>query len=179
MRGLVAAVWCGAIAIAPAYAQERPPLLPTRDVDVTYRSEQSGQVLQQRSRFSAVLQRMRVDAPTPGVYTIMDYRTHVLDFISDADHAALETRKPTPATPPAYARRDTDQVAGLPCTEWEVQDNSGVPALTCFTADGVMLRVRHGAQVLAVATKVSFAPLDPALFDVPPGYERVQRSASP
>lgn len=161
-------------AAAPAFAQDRPPVLPTRDVDVTYRSEQAGKVLEQRSRFSAVAQRMRVDAPTPGVYTIMDYRSHVMAFVSDADRAALETSTP-PAAPPAYERRGADQVAGLPCTEWEVHDSSGRPALTCFTADGVMLRARRGATVLAVATSVAYAPLDPALFKVPPGYERVRK----
>lgn len=163
-----------ASASGAAFAQERPPVLPTRDVDITYRSEQSGKVLEQRSRFSAVAQRMRVDAPTPGVYTIMDYRSHVLAFVSDADRAALETSTPQ-STPPAYQRRGADQVAGLPCTEWEVPDTTGHPALTCLTADGVMLRARRGAQVLAVATRVAYAPLDPALFTIPPGYERVRK----
>lgn len=173
----VLAAWCAVVPLANA--QEGPPVLPRRDVDVTYRSDQTGQALQQRSRFSAASQRMRVDAPTPGVYTIMDYRRHVLAFVSDADRAAVEVGRPVPPAPPAYTRRGGDQVAGLPCTEWEVQDSSGHPALTCFTADGVMLRVRRGAQVLAVATKVDYGPLDPALFTVPPGYERVQKPGGP
>ena len=66
-----------------------------------------------------------------------------------------------------------DTVAGLPCIEWETRDLQGQAALACFTADGVMLRVRRGQVVLAVATRVAYGPIDPALFAVPPGYARV------
>jgi hypothetical protein len=38
-----------------------------------------------------------------------------------------------------------------------------------------MLRARRGAQLLAVATSVVYAPQQAALFEVPPGFERVQR----
>ena len=174
----LAALTClyAAPAAAQAAAQDRPPVLPTRDVDVTYRSEQGGQVLEQRSRFSTQAQRMRVDAPTPGVYTIMDYRNHVLAFVSDADRASLETATPpTPPQAPAYQRRGAAQIAGLACTEWEVRDSTGHAALTCFTPDGVMLRARRGDQVLAIATRVAFAPMDPALFSVPATYQRLQK----
>ena len=165
---------------SPSAAQQ-PGLLPTRDVDVTYRSEQAGQVFQQRSRFSAETQRMRVDAPTPGVYTIMDYRTHAMAFISDADHAALETTQPPAparAAPPPSTRRGDDTVAGLACTEYETLDNQGHPTLACFTSDGVMLRARRGSQVLAVATQVRYGPLPPDLFAIPHGYERLTRKTA-
>ena len=76
-------------------------------------------------------------------------------------------------------RRGQDQVAGLPCTEWETRDSQGQPALTCFTADGVMLRARRGAAVLAIATRVAYGPMDPALFNAPPGYNHVAKAAPP
>ena len=165
-----------------ALAQDRPAALPTRDVDVTYRSEQGGQVLEQRSRFAAGQQVMRLDTPTPGLYMLMDYRAHQMSMVSEADRGVLDMPAPGAASMPggaapgaAYVRRGQDQVAGLPCTEWEVRDSQGQAALTCFTEDGVMLRARRGTQVLAVATRVAYGAMDPALFAPPSGYARVAR----
>ena len=166
-----------------AAAQDRPAALPTRDVDVTYRSEQAGQVLEQRSRFAAGPQLMRLDTPTPGLWVLVDYRAHRMSMVSDPDRGALDMATPPggpPGAPPgatggAYVRRGQDRVAGLPCTEWEVRDNQGQAALTCFTEDGVMLRARRGAQVLAVATRVAFGPMDPALFAIPANYGHATR----
>jgi hypothetical protein len=99
-------------------------------------------------------------------------------IVSEPDRKVLETSGAGPSAPVAYQRRGEDQVAGLPCTEWEARDSVGQPAVTCFTADGVMLRVRRGDQVLAVATRVTYAPQPAALFQVPDGFERVSRSAT-
>lgn len=167
-------------ASAPVLAQDRPPTTPTRDVDVTYRAGQGDKVVQQRSRFRASDQRLRVDTPTPGVYAIVDYRAHTLAMVSDAEQAVLDM--PAPAGGAAaggvpagqggarFVRRGTDQVAGLTCTEWETTDTAGLPTLACFTDDGVMLRARRGAQLLVVADRVAYGTQDPAVFTVPPGY---------
>ncbi len=164
---------------APAWAQDRPPPTPTRDVDVTYRAGQGDRMVQQRSRFRASDQRLRVDTPTPGVYAIVDYRAHTLAMVSDAEHAVLDMPAPAGAAAggvPAgqggarFVRRGTDQVAGLTCTEWETTDTAGQPTLACFTDDGVMLRARRGAQLLVVADSVAYGTQDPAVFTVPPGY---------
>jgi hypothetical protein len=162
-------------------AADQPVALPTRDVDVAYRSEPGGPAapaVEQRSRFSVAVQRARLDMPTPGLFSIMDYRSRTLSIVSEPDRKVLETTGAGPTRPVVYQRRGDDQVAGLPCTEWEAQDSVGKPAVTCFTADGVMLRVRRGNQVLAVATSVTYAPQPPGLFQVPDGYERVSRSAA-
>ena len=176
---LLPAVLAGRAPCAAA-AQDRPNPLPTRDVDVTYRSEPggpaAGHAIEQRSRFSAASQRTRLDLPTPGLFSIMDYRTHTLFVVSQADQKVLQTAGPAlPA--PAWTRRGEDAVAGLPCTEWESRDSVGQPALTCITGDGVMLRVRRGAVVLAVATRVTYAAQPTELFVVPSDYERVRRPA--
>ena len=171
-RPLLAAV---ALLLAmPAAAQDRPTPLPTRDVDVTYRIAAGAQSIEQRSRFTTARQRMRVDRPTPGVYSIMDYRSHMMNFVVDGDRASLDTAVPVPPVQ-SYARLGIDQVAGLGCTEWQARDTQNQPVVTCFTDDGVMLRVRRGTQPMAVATRVVFAPQDPALFAVPPGYQHVTR----
>ena len=162
---------------SPVLAQDRPAALPTRDVDVTYRTEQNGQAFEQRSRFDAATQRMRLDLPTPGLYSIMDYRARTMAIVSDPDRGVLDMpgAAAQPGSTGAFSRRGTDQVAGLPCTEWEGPDSRGQTVLTCFTADGVMLRVRQGTQVLAVATRVAFGRMDPALFAPPAGYGHVAR----
>lgn len=162
---------------SPALAQDRPAALPTRDVDVTYRTEQNGQVIEQRSRFDAGTQRMRLDLPTPGLYSIMDYRARTMAIVSDGDRGVLDMpgAAAQPGSTGAFTRRGTDQVAGLPCTEWEARDSRGQIVLTCFTADGVMLRVRQGTQILAVATRVAFGRMEPAPFAAPPDYGHVAR----
>lgn len=182
MRAAALLVCC--LAATAVAAQERPPALPTRDVDVTYRSEQNGQVLEQRSRFAVEAQRMRLDPPTPGLYMIVDYRTQSMSVVIQADRGVLDMRAPAgvlPGAAPAgaFSRRGQDQVAGLPCTEWATRDSQGQEALTCFTADGVLLRARRGAAVLAVATRVVYGPLDPALFAIPAGYNRVTKRTPP
>ena len=163
---------CSATVCSVAWAQDRPPTTPTRDVDVTYRAGQGDKVVQQRSRFRASDQRLRVDTPTPGVYAIVDYRAHTLAMVSDAERAVLDMPAPAgpapgglpamaPPAAPAIVRRGTDQVAGLACTEWETTDTTGQPTLACFTDDGVLLRARRGAQVLVVAARVAYGDAGP------------------
>ncbi|MGI4952868.1 MAG: hypothetical protein ACRYGM_13795 [Janthinobacterium lividum] len=169
--GVLLAGATGASAQMPT--PERPVVVPTRDVDVLYQISAGQQPLEQRTRFTSAAQRMRVDMPTPGVYSIMDYRNHMMSFVVEGDRAALDT--PIPPSAPAYVRVGGDRVAGLPCTEWQTQDIQHQPVITCFTDDGVMLRVRRGTMPMAVATRVSYAPVDPALFDVPAGFSHVTR----
>lgn len=159
----------------------QPSALPTRDVDVLYKSEPRGPgagAVEQRSRFSVAQQRTRLDMPTPGLFSIMDYRNHTLAIVSVPDRKVLETTGTASPGGAVYQRRGQDQVAGLPCTEWEARDSVGQPALTCFTIDGVLLRVRRGDKVLAVAARVTYAPQPAELFQVPPDFEKVSRHAA-
>ena len=178
-RALLTAMAVAAPVVAAA--QDRPAVLPTRDVDVTYRSERDGEVIEQRSRFDAASQRTRLDMPTPGLYSILDHRAHTLSVVSDPDRGVLDMPAGGAGQPGAgaYVRRGQDQVAGLACIEWETSDSRNQPVLTCFTADGVMLRARQGTAVLAVATRVAYGPMDPALFSPPAGYGHVTRRLPP
>jgi len=179
-RHLILAIATSLIPLTAA-AQDRPALTPTRDVDITYRTERGNQVIEQRSRFDVALQRTRLDMPTPGLYSILDHRAHTLSIISDPERGVIDM--PSGAAGQsgagAYTRRGQDQVAGLSCTEWETRDSQNQAVLTCFTPDGVMLRARHGPAVLAIATRVIYGPLDPALFESPSGYGHVTRRAAP
>lgn len=177
-RAVLGAAAALAVAAAPAWAQDRPITSPTRDVDVTYRAGPAAEPIEQRSRFRAADRMLRLDTPTPGIYIIANQQDHTMVMVSDADRGAVELplRRGLPGSVDpgqAFVRRGVDQVAGLPCTEWETLDSQHQPTLACFTADGVLLRARRGAQVLVVATKVTYGPLDPAVFTVPPEYRRI------
>jgi hypothetical protein len=170
----------------PAAAQPAPPapeaaprLIPTRDVDVTYVVPRGTQELTQRLRWTAALSRLRVDLPSPGLFTIVDYTTHRMTTVRANDRTAFDLPAPTAvlptqgARPPAdYRRIDTDRVAGQDCTDWETHDNAGQKTTVCITADGVLLRAKGEGGVMLSARTVSYATQDPALFQVPDGYAR-------
>ena len=183
VRGLVLATLCMAWAGA-SHADGRPPTVPTRDVDVVYqtaRSDRAGheQVLSQRMRWNAALGRQRVDPPVSGVYMVLDYRSHRMMAVHDADRSVLELNAARATATPGLAKgaplaaAGSATVAGLPCTEWSTRDSAGQPAIVCLTADGVLLRATSGNHVLIEATSVTYGKLDPALFDAPQGYRRI------
>lgn len=165
-----------------AAAQERPPTVPTRDVDVTYRMG-AGAAMEQRTRWQAAERRMRIDAPTPGVYMIVDYASRRMSMVSDADRGVLELEAkagPLPGqtadgTGAGFVRGGTAQIAGFACTEWQTRDSQGAGTTACITDDGVLLRARQGDQVLAEASRVAYEPADPGAFRVPDGYSRATR----
>ena len=109
---------------------------------------------------------------------ITDYRSQMLLLIDPARGKALLVPAPANGVRPAgvrasgnYVRTGEQSVAGTPCTEWRTVDDSGAASLVCFTADGVMLRARHGDAVLIEATAIRYATQDPSLFALPPGMQ--------
>jgi hypothetical protein len=162
----------------PAAAdQDRPPAMPTRDVDVTYRAGQGDRTVVQRSRWSATARKLRLDTPTPGVYVIGDYAEHTLMMVSEQAQGVLDMELPADGLPgqaasgsASFTRRGDGKVAGHPCTEWETLDRQGQATLACYTEDGVLLEARHGAQILVQATRVVYGALDAATFAVPRSY---------
>ena len=157
---------------ATAWEQDRPTLVPTRDVDVTYRAAE----IDQRMRWLASGHKLRIDPPGAGMFMIVDYDSHRMDMVRPGDRKAVEL--PSPAGLPgasspagAYVRRGVETVAGLSCTDWDTTDNGGGAATVCFTADGVMLRASRAGKVLVEANSVAYRPQDPADFVVPPGFQ--------
>ncbi len=168
------------LAAPAAAAADHPPILPQRDVDVTYRLLQTppgAPAMTQRQRWSASTGRLRVDPPTPGLYMIVDYRAKRMAVVKPADRAVLDVASADPGTPGAYTRRDAASVAGLPCTNWQTADAGGRETMLCLTADGVMLRASHGGHVLLEAVAVSYAAQDPAAFVPPDGFRHVSGDA--
>ena len=69
-------------------------------------------------------------------------------------------------------RRGLGSIAGLPCTNWDVQSKRGAGTV-CLTADGVALRADgavDGRRGSFTATSVRYGEVAPGLFMAPPGY---------
>ncbi len=167
----------------PACAADAPLIVPTRDVDVLYQADQGGQTLQQRLRWDVKDQLMRVDLPSPGLWMLVNYRNRQIYLVSDPQKSVLEMSAkagPLPGQPGGanFVRRGTDQIAGLPCTEWEAADTQGQSTLACLTSDGVLLRAMRGHVVLIQAQRVAYGPENPALFKLPAGYAVSQAPAA-
>ena len=170
----------GLLLAVPATAAEHPPIMPQRDVDVTYQVAQpvqGGPALSQRMRWSVTTGRLRVDPPSPGLYMIIDYAKKRMSVVKPADRAVLDVPTAAPGLPGApagaYTRQDTAVVAGLPCTNWQTADAGGQPTQLCLTTDGVMLRASQAGHVLLEATTVNYGPQDPAAFIAPEGFQHV------
>jgi hypothetical protein len=162
----------------PAWAEDRPLLTPSRDVDIIYRVPGPDGPLEQRLRWGVAEGKLRVDPPSPGLFMVFDMRRHLLDTVREVDHTVLEvettaTGMPGAASGGVFIRRGAAEVAGLACTQWATIDNGGKPALVCLTDDGVLLRAAGDGRVLALATEVRYAPLDAAVFRIPSDYQRI------
>ena len=173
---LLAALCCA----LPA-AADQPLLRPTSDVDVLYRAvARGGAAIEQRVRWLAAAQTMRIDPPGRDLHVIVDYAARRMSVVQDATRSVTEMAAPNSVTdvlggrPSAatYTRRGQATVAGRPCTEWQTQDREAHPALICITPDGVMLRAGTPEEVRVSAVSVQYAPQDPAAFRIPPDYAR-------
>lgn len=166
---------------SPAVAQEKPVITPTRDVDVTYAiasASTGGPPLSQRMRWSVASGRLRVDPPAADMYMVVNYQTRRMMIIRPSDQAVLDMDAAGAGMPGApsdgqYARGATETVAGLSCTDWQLHDAGGAPAVICLTPDGVMLRASREGQLLLEATAVSYGRQDSAAFDLPAGFHHI------
>jgi hypothetical protein len=174
---------------APTPPADRPLTLPTRDVDVTYRLGQinpatAPAIIEQRLRWDAASGMLRVDPPTPGLYVILDTHTRQMTTVRTRDRTILVLDGVGPAAGGLpggggkFIREGESRVASLTCTQWLTTDLAGAPALICVTADGVMLRAVTAGRTVLEATKVTYGPLDPAIFQPPAGYTRHETPAA-
>lgn len=171
-----------ALLALPAHAAEpkaeRPLTMPARDVDITYRIAGPDGALTQRLRWGVALGKLRVDPPSPGLYVVLDTRTHQIQTVREGEKSVFQMQAgpgATPGTPPLgrYARRDAITVAGLACTNWETTDSDGALTLACLTEDGVLLQAQSAGVVFVRAISVDYAEQPEAAFDVPADYKRI------
>ncbi|MFY8040948.1 MAG: hypothetical protein ACOVN4_14975 [Bosea sp. (in: a-proteobacteria)] len=169
---------------APALAQEKPVLRPVRDVAVDYRAiggPAGSEAITTRMEWSQSLQKLRVDVPGIGWsvadhgkgrgFIVMQEARRIMDMPTLVQQAQLG-----PAPDATFTKEGTAQLAGLACTIWRYRDKNS-EGTTCLTAEGVMLRTlatMSGITGGSEAISVAFGPQDPARFDEPEGYARVQ-----
>lgn len=183
-------------AFFPAAAQDRPPAMPTRDVVVTYKVDPAppntdtvawlvseGRI---RTEGRALTQRVAhlIDMRSGGVTAVLDaYRTyHDLGRMA----AAMTGDYVFARSGLRLTREGSDKVAGYACTVWRVEEPDTAPEdakHACITADGVPLRLIEGSGAEATtqyeATRVTYAPEDPARFRVPEDYRPLEAPGLP
>jgi hypothetical protein len=177
MRNLIGPVTTATIAFALltlARGEERPPLMPTRDVEITYdviRSQQPK--VREHVRWLAGEHLERVESSGRSI-TIFDRNRHEVTLVISAGRTYRKLdgapRRRSEPEPGAVLKRGSDAViAGLSCTEWSWTEDVETHTL-CATADGVMLRLIVDGVTVVEARKVTYAPQRAELFRVPPNY---------
>jgi hypothetical protein len=181
---LLAAALLLALPATAAWAEGRPVLLPTRDATVIYRvdSDQPGAPSEAEVHFRAGAARLRiaprgmpgyllVDRDSRKVTMVLPQQQIFLDFPLRGDPERLLTRQDDMQ----FTRRGEETVAGLRCTDWDMQSPDATGS-GCVTADGVILRARgtsHGRAGGIEATSVVYAPQPQSLFEPPPDAKRL------
>ena len=175
-----------------ALAQERPLLMPERDVAVVYRVVGGPpSVPEMRMAWLAGEARQRIEVPGGGRATVVDHKDLGASFIvADEQRVVIplpgrvgaSMGLPGGAGPAGrFTRTGASAYAGLPCTVWRYEDEKQTGE-ACITADGVMLRgvgTQDGRTGGVEATRVNYGPQDPARFRRPEGYRVVQPRTPP
>jgi hypothetical protein len=168
-----------------ARAQEKPPLLPTRDVSVDYRATAGGRTTNIRVLYSAGTERLRAEASGQSTYLIIDGRARTAHVVMDRQHSVLDLPFDTDrwrgfilSDRATFTRIGSDRILGHACTDWKVSGPSG-DGTACVTDDGVILRGAASGEapdghagtgsITAVAVHYGLQPDD--VFAVPAGYK--------
>jgi hypothetical protein len=178
------------LAAAPAMAQDRPAMIPNRDVAVTYRmvgSEHFGAQQMQIAWLAAQgLQRMDMgngqgwmvsDVRNNRGFMVMERDRMVMDMADIGARGGPQVLRLSDAA--RITREGSATLAGHACTVWKVEDQ-GRQSRACITSDGVMLRVlgqnpaNPNVESGLEAVQVSYGPKDPARFSRPAGFQAMQ-----
>lgn len=181
---------------APAWAQQRPLVQPTRDVAITYQVdgvEVPGMPAgphRMDVAYSAEDRRARLASPDyPQGFAIVALaaQSTLLVLPAARSYIQMPMRGPEMALltdDPSlrFTHSGVATVAGLRCTVWRVAQPraGGRQGSICLTADGVLLRGddgRGGRSV--VATSVRYGHQPAALFAVPDGFHRLEMPRLP
>jgi hypothetical protein len=163
-----------AFAQLPAAADDRPPLMPTRDVEITYdviRSQRPK--VREHVRWLAGQHLERVETSGRSI-TIFDRDAHEVTLLNPANRTyrkldGAPRRRSEPAPDAVLKRGNEVVIAGLSCIEWSWTEDVETHTL-CATPDGVMLRLIVDGVAVVEARKVTYAPQRAELFHVPPNY---------
>ena len=191
---LLTSLLAAAAAVTGAAApQDRPPLLPARDVAVDYRATAAGRTTSLRVLYSAVTERLRAEAAGQSTYLIIDGRAHTAHVVMDRQRSVLDVPFDTERwrgfilSPRAtFTRQGTERMLGLTCTDWKVSGPQG-SGTACVTDDGVILRGAasgaapdgHEGTAGIQATSVHYGPQPEGIFAIPAGYKSIAMPALP
>lgn len=172
-------------AAGTAVAQDRPLLQPSRDVTVTYRIEGAAASAipggidgPLRLSWDAAHQRLRAEAEGRPQAVLVDLPNHTATMLDGVMRAAIalpvrdRDLQPLTLAGAQLTRRGAGNVAGMACTNWDVESHRGTGTV-CLTADGVALRADgavDGHKGSFTATSVRYGEVAPKLFTAPPGY---------
>ena len=180
-----------AVAIAPALAEDRPLVRPSRDVTVEYRSSGTPQGPAAQTshevtmRFASKSGLIRIDGPNRRGYAILDINAGRMMVVMTERRMYMEQ----PAEPSmtamfqaantAFTRTGTDTVAGVACTtdDARINDRRGH---VCLTDDGVLLRARSDdpdRRRELEAVTVTYGDQPAALFAPPAGFQKLDAAA--
>src|SRR5580698_7398759 len=146
LRGLSCLAGLAFLALGPtAGAQERPQLVPTRDVDISYKITRPDQpVIVERRRWLAGEHLERVDGPDKST-TIFDRNKEEIILLNAAKRTFRKLegtgrRPPEPETGVKLTRGAELVIAGLRCVEWTWAQDTETHTV-CSTPEGVLLRL--------------------------------------
>lgn len=185
MAMAMAANWAGLAWEGAAWADDAPPLLPTRDVVVTYKQVGHGGPrdikISQRAQSSI----MRVETSGQPGYLLVDRQSQRASAVMEAQGYYLDmsaNRVPQQGQWPddkiSFTRGKDDVVAGQGCTNWDYKTARG-NGTACVTADGVLLRILALSGNGLEASQVSYEPQSPSRFTAPPWLRKLGSSAPP
>jgi hypothetical protein len=176
---------------ASARADDQPPLVPTRDVAVTYHvQDPQGASRVVHMYFDAADQRVHIDMSSQPGFLVIDHKSGEVMMVNSATRSYIQVPAP-PAmgnlmfrTPDLHlVRQGTQTVAGFPCTVWQMSQGGHEGGDACITSDGVVLSGKPAnapsPDTGIKATAVSYGPQPPALFAAPAGYQRIQPTMAP
>jgi hypothetical protein len=158
----------------PMHAEEEPPLLPTRDVDITYDVTRPQQPkIRERVRWSASQHLERIDGPDKST-TIFDHAAQEITLLvpKSRSYRKLEgkpRRPPEPETGAVLKRGNESVVAGLHCVDWSWTADVETHTV-CMTPDGVLLRLMIDGQTVMQAHSVRYGAQSADLFQIPRDY---------
>ena len=193
VRGTVVGL-CGIAMLAASGAaraeQDRPLLLPTHDVAVTYALDHQGPGAPKQAHvyYSAGANKLRLENPGEKQIIIFDRAARTTTMLMMRQHIYFqlpidpETELGFMLTPDMkFERAGSETIAGHRCTDWTVQ-SSRITGTACITDDGVLLlgRGREGTAGGGVeAVAVSYAPQPAALFAPPPDFRKIDMAIAP
>lgn len=169
----------------PALAQDRPQIIPTRDVAVTYRVSGEGQPAgEMRMSWLAARNLMRMDMPGGQGWAVVDMAAGSAFMAMDSQRMVMDmpatgvSGRMTPSASARFTREGHARIANTDCVNWRMEEQ-GQATRICMTGDGVMLRTESlGGQGpsrgVMEATAIAFGPQDAARFQRPAGYQSLQ-----